>query len=167
VFNTRVSRLEKQARRGERGNKHSATYFVEAQGLGNGTASYDASKRPSTSMPKHHFVTDGAPFGGKIVNPAEIVSQLPGSTSFAAPRSTASALAPARKATRVDTFLPLAQENYGQYQRVDEKRWRYFAPTHAVVADGCGEAEAGGEPSTRGARPRHRRHRGTRRSRGC
>ena len=122
VFNTRVSAWRNKLVPASEDNKHSAAYFVEGQGLGNGTASYDALETAiNLDAEAIYFVTDGAPVGGKIVNPAEIVLAITRLNQFRRTTIHCFGIGVGPEGNLFDTFLStLAQENYGLYRRVDE-----------------------------------------------
>jgi uncharacterized protein YegL len=101
-------------------NKQSALYFVAAvQGVGKGTASYDAletAMRFDTEV--IYFLTDGAPVGGKITNPPDIVRTITRTNQFR--RITMNSLGIGVDTPVFESFLStLAQQNFGVYERVD------------------------------------------------
>lgn len=122
VFNTRVSAWRNKLVPSTEDNKHNAVYFVESQGLGNGTASYDALETAiNLDAEVIYFVTDGAPFGGKITNPGEIVLTITQLNQFRRTTIHSFGIGVGPAGNLFDTFLStLAEQNYGQYQRVDE-----------------------------------------------
>jgi HEAT repeat protein/uncharacterized protein YegL len=102
-------------------NKQSALYFVAAvQGVGKGTASYDALETAmSFDGEVIYFLTDGAPVGGKITNPPDIVRTITRANQFN--RMTINSLGIGVDTPVFDSFLStLAQQNFGEYQRVDQ-----------------------------------------------
>jgi len=122
VFNTRVSAWRNKLVTANEDTKQNAVYFVEAQGLGNGTASYDALETAiNQDAEAIYFVTDGAPFGGKITNPAEIVQTITRLNQFRRATIHCFGIGVGPEGNVFETFLStLAKENYGQYLRVDE-----------------------------------------------
>jgi hypothetical protein len=102
-------------------NKQNALYFVAAvHGVGSGTASYDALETAmSFDGEVIYFLTDGAPVGGKITNPVDIVRTITRTNQFR--RLTINSLGMGVNTVVFDTFLStLAQQNFGEYQRVDQ-----------------------------------------------
>jgi hypothetical protein len=103
-------------------NKQSALYFVAALGLGNQTASYDALDAAlSFDGEAIYFLTDGAPFGGKITHPPEIVRTISQQNRFRRMTINTLGIGVGAPGNNFDNFLSaLAQNNWGQYERVDQ-----------------------------------------------
>lgn len=105
-------------------NKKKASSWVLVQGLGGGTASYDALEAAlDFDTEAIYFLTDGAPHGGKVVAPVEIVEIL--SRLNFTRRVTINAIGIGvglPLPTNVfHTFLTsLAERNYGEYRAVNE-----------------------------------------------
>lgn len=108
-------------------NKKKATGWVGGisdQDLGGGTASYDALESAlDFDTETVFFLTDGAPAGGKIVNPIEIVEVI--SRLNFTRRITINAIGigvgPALVTNPFHEFLStLAERNYGEYKSVDQ-----------------------------------------------
>lgn len=102
-------------------NKHSALYFVAAvQGVGKGTASYDALETAmGFDSEVIYFLTDGAPVGGKITSPPDIVRTITRANQFR--RLTIHSLGIGVDTPVFENFLSsLAQQNFGVYERVDQ-----------------------------------------------
>jgi hypothetical protein len=104
-------------------NKYSALYFVAAvKGVGNGTASYDALEMAlGFDSEVIYFLTDGAPIGGKITSPPEIVRTITRTNLYRRITINSLGIGVGRPGNNFDTFLSsLAQQNYGVYERVDQ-----------------------------------------------
>jgi len=103
-------------------NKQSATYFVMAQTLASGTASYDALEAAMQFDGEAiYFLTDGAPFGGKITRPPEIVSAITRLNRFRRMTINSLGIGVGPPGNNFDTFLAtLADQNFGVYERVDQ-----------------------------------------------
>lgn len=102
--------------------KRAAALWVDNHPLGGGTASYDALEAALTyDAEAIYFLTDGAPFGGKIVNPAEIVVEIGRQNRVRRESIYAIGIGVGPPGNLFDTFLKtLSDENYGLYRRVDE-----------------------------------------------
>jgi von Willebrand factor type A domain len=122
VFNGRATAWRNKLVPANEDNKHQAAYFVAAQGLASGTASYDALEAAiNQDAEAIYFVTDGAPFGGKITNPAEIVQTITRLNQFRRTTIHCFGIGVGPEGNPFDAFLAkLSQQNYGQYRRVDE-----------------------------------------------
>jgi hypothetical protein len=104
-------------------NKQNALYFVAAvQGVGKGTASYDALETAmSFDGEVIYFLTDGAPVGGKITNPPDIVRTISRANQFRRMTIHSLGIGVGLPGNAFDSFLStLAQQNFGEYQRVDQ-----------------------------------------------
>jgi hypothetical protein len=104
-------------------NKYSALYFVAAvKGIGNGTASYDALETAlGFDAEVIYFLTDGAPNGGKITSPPEIVRTITRANLYRRISINSLGIGVGRPGNNFDTFLSsLAQQNFGMYERVDQ-----------------------------------------------
>jgi len=77
VFNSRTTTWQAKLVPATSENKDLACRFVALQDLGPATASYDALEAAlSFDAEAIYFLTDGAPFGGKITQPAAIVTVI-------------------------------------------------------------------------------------------
>jgi HEAT repeat protein len=102
--------------------KQSAIYFVASQVLGSGTASYDALEAALRFDGEAiYFLTDGAPFGGKITSPPEIVRNISRLNQFRRLTINSLGIGVGLPGNAFDSFLStLAKQNFGEYQRVDQ-----------------------------------------------
>jgi von Willebrand factor type A domain len=103
-------------------SKQNALYFIAAQGLASGTASYDALEAALRFDGEAiYFLTDGAPFGGKITKPPDIVREITRINQYRRLTINAIGIGVGLPGNAFDTFLSaLAQQNFGEYQRVDQ-----------------------------------------------
>jgi hypothetical protein len=122
VFNSRASAWRSKLMPASEDNKHSAAYFVAGQAMDTGTASFDALELAiNQDAEVIYFVTDGEPFGGKIVAPAEIVLAITQLNQFRRTTIHCFGIGVRGEGSGFDQFLSkLAEQNYGQYRRVDE-----------------------------------------------
>ncbi|HUY33127.1 MAG TPA: HEAT repeat domain-containing protein [Pirellulales bacterium] len=122
VFNARVGTWSNELMVASPLNKRQATAFVLSQGLGLQTASYDALEAAfQFDAEAVYFLTDGAPYGGKIARPDEIVEVI--SRLNRARRVTFNSIGVGvgPEGNVFDVFLKtLAARNYGEYKRVDQ-----------------------------------------------
>lgn len=102
--------------------KRAAANWVESRQLGLGTASYDALDHALRfDAEAIYFLTDGAPFGGKIVDPAQIVMAITQQNRVRRESIYAIGIGVGPAGNLFDSFLKaLSDENYGIYRRVDE-----------------------------------------------
>jgi len=103
-------------------SKQSAIYFVMAQNLDTGTASYDALEAAlHFEAEAIYFLTDGAPFGGKIASPPEIIRAIGRLNQFRRMTINSLGIGVGPPGNAFDTFLStLADQNFGAYERVDQ-----------------------------------------------
>jgi hypothetical protein len=103
-------------------SKQSAMYFVMAQNLDLGTASYDALEAALRFDGEAiYFLTDGAPFGGKIVSPPDIIRAITRLNQFRRMTINSIGIGVGPPGNAFDSFLStLADQNYGVYERVDQ-----------------------------------------------
>jgi hypothetical protein len=103
-------------------NKQNAMYFVAALGLANQTASYDALDAAlQFDGEAIYFLTDGAPVGGKITNPPDIIRAITQRNRFRRMTINSLGIGVGQPGNTFDTFLSvLAQQNFGAYERVDQ-----------------------------------------------
>jgi HEAT repeat protein len=122
VFNARVGTWERELMVASQQNKARATAFVWSQGLSNQTASYDALEAAfEFDTEAVYFLTDGQPYGGKIVRPEEIVAVITKLNRTRRVTINSIGIGVGRPGSVFDTFLKtLAGQNYGAYRRVDE-----------------------------------------------
>lgn len=125
VFNSEVRPWRRQLELASAENRAKAVTFVQAQGLGRSTASYDALEAAfDFDAESIYFLTDGAPHGGKVTDPVEIVDVI--SRLNFTRRITVNAIGVGVNvglpglANPFDDFLrSLSAHNYGEYRRVD------------------------------------------------
>lgn len=103
-------------------SKQSAIYFVMAQALGNNTASYDALEAALQFEGEAiYFLTDGAPRGGKITRPPDIILAITRLNQFRRMTINSLGIGVGLPGNDFDIFLStLAQQNFGVYERVDQ-----------------------------------------------
>ena len=103
-------------------NKEQAAAFVQAQVLSLQTASYDALEAAfNFDTEAIYFLTDGAPYGGKIVRPDEIVEVITRLNRTRRVTINSIGIGVGAAGNVFDTFLKsLAARNYGDYKRVDQ-----------------------------------------------
>lgn len=103
-------------------NKRLATAFVQSLGLGPATASYDALEAAlDLDAESIYFLTDGAPRGGKVVHPVQIVDVLTRLNHTRRVTINSIGIGVGLEGGVFDEFLKtLSEQNYGDYRRVDE-----------------------------------------------
>lgn len=125
AFNSDVRSWRRQLELATPENRAKAVMFVQSQGLGRSTASYDALEAAfDFDTESIYFLTDGAPHGGKVTDTVEIVDVI--SRLNFTRRVTVNAIgigvnvAVPGLANPFDAFLrSLSDRNYGEYRRVD------------------------------------------------
>jgi von Willebrand factor type A domain len=122
VFNSRVAVWEAQLAEATSENKDRACRFVASQELAANTASYDALEAALTlDAEAIYFLTDGAPYGGKVTQPAQIVTVITRLNRLRRMTINSIGIGVGKDGNVFDTFLKaLAENNYGEYIRVDE-----------------------------------------------
>jgi len=122
VFNSRVGTWSKYLMVASPQNKEQAAAFVQAQVLSLQTASYDALEAAfNFDTEAIYFLTDGAPYGGKIVRPDEIVEVITRLNRTRRVTINSIGIGVGAAGNVFDTFLKsLAARNYGDYKRVDQ-----------------------------------------------
>lgn len=122
AFSERVTRWRKKLLDAAPENKEKAVQFVEQLGLGRATASYDALEAAlDLDAEAIYFLTDGAPHGGKVDQPAEIVDVLTRLNHTRRVTINSIGIGVGPEGNLFDTFLKtLSEKNYGEYRRVDE-----------------------------------------------
>jgi hypothetical protein len=103
-------------------NKQLATNFVQSLDLGRATASYDALEAAlDFDTESIYFLTDGAPRGGKVDDPFQIVEVLTRLNHTRRVTINSIGIGVGPEGNPFDEFLKtLAAQNYGDYRRVDE-----------------------------------------------
>jgi hypothetical protein len=103
-------------------SKQSAMYFVGALGLATQTASYDALDAAlQFDSEVIYFLTDGAPRGGKITSPPDIVQNITQRNQFRRMTINSLGIGVPPPPNVFESFLSsLAQQNFGVYERVDQ-----------------------------------------------
>ncbi len=103
-------------------SRNDAAAYVFKQELGNGTASYDALEAAMKyDTEAIFFLTDGAPFGGRITQPAKIVQEVTKANRRRRISVHALGIGAGMTGSDMDVFLAtLAGQNWGVYRRVDE-----------------------------------------------
>lgn len=122
VFNARASVWQERLVPATSENKEAACRFVFGQELGSNTASYDALEAALTfDAEAIYFLTDGAPYGGKVTQPVQIVTLITKMNRLRRMTINSIGIGVGRDGNVFDTFLKaVAANNYGQYIRVDE-----------------------------------------------
>jgi hypothetical protein len=122
VFNSRVAAWQPQLVEATSENKEAACRFVAGQELAANTASFDALEAALTfDAETIYFLTDGAPYGGKVTQPAQIVTLITKLNRLRRMTINSIGIGVGREGNVFDAFLKaLADNNYGQYIRVDE-----------------------------------------------
>jgi hypothetical protein len=122
VFNARTTAWQAKLVPATSENKDAACRFVYAQDLGPATASYDALEAGLTfDAEAIYFLTDGAPYGGKVTQPAQIVTLISKLNRLRRMTINSIGIGVGADGNVFDAFLKaLANNNYGQYIRVDE-----------------------------------------------
>jgi HEAT repeat protein len=122
VFNSTVSVWQKQLVPATQKTKQAAIAYVTVQGTAMNTASYDALEAAfNFDTEAIYFLSDGAPHGGKIPAPVDIVAAI---TSINRARRVSLytiGIGVGFAGGPLDMFLKtLAEQNLGLYRRVDE-----------------------------------------------
>lgn len=122
VFNGGVGAWQRQLVQAADESKKAAAQFVLQQDLGPLTASYDALETAlSFDAEAIYFLTDGAPVGGKITKPAEIVDVITKMNRYRRMTINSIGIGVGQPGNLFDAFLKaLATENFGDYRRVDQ-----------------------------------------------
>jgi hypothetical protein len=121
VFNTGVTRWQRDLVLADPKNKRAAEKFIENLNPQASTNTYDAlDAAMEYEVEAIYFLTDGAPTCGKIVAPVDIVTAVTGSNRTRRISIYTIGIAPGFSGSPTDTFLKsLAEENLGTYRRVD------------------------------------------------
>src|SRR5262245_14704677 len=122
AFNSRAFVWQQKLVEANAENKQSALYFVAALGLANQTASYDALDAAlQFDGEAIYFLTDGAPVGGRITSPPDIVRAITQQNRFRRMTINSLGIGVGAPGNAFDSFLSaLAQNNFGAYERVDQ-----------------------------------------------
>lgn len=122
VFNARATVWQAKLVPATSENREAACLWVFAQELGTQTASYDALEAAMTfDAEAVYFLTDGAPFGGKVTRPDQIVTVITKLNRLRRMTINTIGIGVGANGNVFDAFLKaLADNNYGQYIRVDE-----------------------------------------------
>lgn len=122
VFNSKVNAWQKQLVPASVDNKQAAAQFVLGQQTGPLTASYDALEASLTfDAEAVYFLSDGAPFGGKITRPVDIVVAITQLNQTRRMSLYTIGIGVGAEGNAFDEFLKtLAGKNLGAYRRVDE-----------------------------------------------
>lgn len=122
VFNVRVFSWQPKLLVASAENKEKAATFVQLQGLGPATASFDALEAAmDLDAEAIYFLTDGAPHGGKVDQTFEIVEILTRLNHTRRVTINSIGIGVGPEGNEFDVFLKtLAEKNYGDYRRVDE-----------------------------------------------
>ena len=93
-----------------------------AQLLASRTASYDALEAAlQYDGEAIYFLTDGAPVGGKITRPPDIIQAVSRLNQFRRMTINSLGIGVGQPGNNFDTFLStLADQNFGVYERVDQ-----------------------------------------------
>jgi von Willebrand factor type A domain len=122
VFDANVRKWQKKLVAADDANKKKAVQFVEKQDTNFQTASYDALETAlDFDAEAIFFLTDGAPFGGKISAPPEIVRVITLLNRSRRESIYTIGIKAGFVGSPMDEFLRvLAETNLGIYRRVDE-----------------------------------------------
>jgi hypothetical protein len=122
VFDSNVRTWQKKLVVADSTNKKKAIQFVNKQETNLMTASFDALEAAlAFDAEAIFFVTDGAPYGGKIAAPPEIVRVITVLNRSRRESIYTIGIGAGFVGSPMDTFLrTLAESNFGVYRRVDE-----------------------------------------------
>jgi hypothetical protein len=122
AFNNDVFVWQKKLVPATLANKRAANYWIENQELRPMTASYDAlAAAMQFDAEAIYFLTDGAPYGGEITSPPDIIDAISRMNRVRRESIYSIGIGVGPEGSVFDLFLKtLAQENYGLYKRVDE-----------------------------------------------
>lgn len=121
AFNSRVSAWQPQLVPSANESKQAAARYVMAQELGFNTASYDALEAAlGLNTESIYFLTDGAPHGGKVTQPAQIVEVLTRANRIHRVTINSIGIGVGAPGNAFDNFLrTLSARNFGEYHRID------------------------------------------------
>jgi hypothetical protein len=122
AFNSRVDAWQKQLVPATLAAKKGAARYVAAQKAEATTASYDALEAAFRfDAEAIYFLSDGAPHGGKIATPGDIIDAITAMNRSRRVSIYTIGIGPGAPGGPLDSFLDqLAQKNFGAYRRVDE-----------------------------------------------
>lgn len=121
VFNSRVDPWQKKLVPATRNNKDAAARFISGLVAREQTGTYDALTAAFTyDAEAIYLLTDGAPTTGRIVNPGEIIAAITRGNLARRLTIYTIGIGAGPEGGLFDEFLrTLAEQNYGQYRRVD------------------------------------------------
>jgi Ca-activated chloride channel family protein len=121
VFNGTVDVWQRQLAKATPASKKAAIHYVNAQDPHSNTASYDALEAAmSFDTEAIYFLSDGAPHGGKISAPVDIVAAISTANHTRKISMYTIGIGAGFPGSPLDVFLKtLAEKNYGVYRRVD------------------------------------------------
>jgi hypothetical protein len=122
VFDNDVRLWQKKLVAADDAAKKKAAQFVNNQDTHPLTASYDALEAAlQFDAEAIFFLTDGAPFGGKVTAPAQIVELITQLNRYRRESIYSIGIGAGLPGSPMDVFLrTLAESNFGSYRRVDE-----------------------------------------------
>jgi hypothetical protein len=121
VFNGTVATWHKDLVQASDKTRAAAMHFVDSQGTHSNTASYDALEAAlSFDTEAIYFLSDGAPHGGKIAAPVDIVAAITAANRTRRVSIYTIGIGAGIPGGPLDVFLrTLADQNFGLYRRVD------------------------------------------------
>jgi hypothetical protein len=121
VFNGTVSVWQRQLVAATEAAKKTAMHYVSVQGTHSNTASYDALEAAMEfDTEAIYFLSDGAPYGGKITAPVDIVAAITAANKSRRISIYTIGIGAGIPGGPLDMFLKnLAEQNLGLYRRVD------------------------------------------------
>lgn len=121
VFNGTVATWHKDLVKATDKTKAAAMHYVEAQSPHSNTASYDALEAAlGFDTEAIYFLSDGAPHGGKIAAPVDIVAAITAANKTRRVSIYTIGIGAGIPGGPLDVFLrTLADQNFGLYRRVD------------------------------------------------
>ncbi len=121
VFNGNVSVWQRQLVAATESAKKTAMHYVSAQATHSNTASYDALEAAMEfDTEAIYFLSDGAPYGGKITAPVDIVAAISAANKTRRISIYTIGIGAGIPGGPLDMFLKtLAEQNLGLYRRVD------------------------------------------------
>ncbi|HTU26134.1 MAG TPA: VWA domain-containing protein [Pirellulales bacterium] len=122
IFNGDVEPWQRRLVPANKGNKEAAIAFVMAQQARSSTASFDALEAAFLfDAEAIYFLSDGEPTTGKVVAPVDIVNLISLGNRSRRESIYSIGLAPGPPDSAMELFMrALAEQNMGQYRRVDE-----------------------------------------------
>ena len=121
VFNGNVSVWQRRLVAATESAKKTAMHYVSAQATHSNTASYDALEAAMEfDTEAIYFLSDGAPYGGKITAPVDIVAAISAANKTRRISIYTIGIGAGIPGGPLDMFLKtLAEQNLGLYRRVD------------------------------------------------